>query len=304
MRIPDFKFVAIQYSMKTLLIYGMAIMVIGTSCKKTADNPVNNNNGNPSIQAQELMNVSYGTDPMQKMDVYLPAGRTTANTKALILLHGGAWISGDKADMNDAVNVFKTTLPDFAIFNVNYRLASLPGTNLWPSQLDDINTVLNFIAAKSDEYKFNSNKTAIGGASAGAHLALLKAYKYNAGNIKAVVDMFGPTDMTDLYIQNTSYQPLLTIFMSGNPASNPAAYSNASPLYAVSASSVPTIILHGTADMVVPITESDSLNNRLAAVGVLKQYEKYAGEAHGFWSPANTADAYAKISAFLKLHVQ
>jgi acetyl esterase/lipase len=301
MKNSDFKFAAIQYPMKTLFIYCMALMMIGTSCKKTGSSTDNNNS---TSQAQELLNVSYGADPMQKMDVYLPAGRTTANTKAFILIHGGAWVSGDKADMNDAIASLKIQLPDFALFNINYRLASLPGTNLWPTQLDDVNTAFTFIAGKSDEYKFNSNKIAIGGASAGAHLALLKAYKQNSGNIKAVVDMFGPTDMTDLFIKNSSYQPLLTIFMGGNPASNPAVYTNASPLFAVSASTVPTIILHGTADAVVPITESDSLNNRLTTAGVLHQYEKYSMEGHGFWSAPNTADAFAKISAFLKLHVQ
>lgn len=287
--------------MKTLLTYCMALAMIGTSCKKTGGDPVN---PPATVEALELKNVSYGTDAMQTMDIYLPAGRTTSATKALILVHGGAWVGGDKADMNDAVTTFKTLLPDFAVFNINYRLAALPSANLWPTQMNDMNAAFDFIVGKSAEYKFNSNRIVLGGASAGAHLALLKAYKQNTGNIKAVVDMFGPTDMKDMYTQNTSYQPLLTIFMSGTPATNPAAYTNASPLFAVNSSSAPTIILHGTADNVVPISESDSLNVRLGNAGVPKQYEKYAGEGHGIWSALNTADAYAKIAAFIKLHVQ
>lgn len=279
----------------------MALMMIGTSCRKTESNTGNNNS---TAQAQELKNVSYGADATQNMDVYLPAGRNTTDTKALILIHGGAWVGGDKADMNDAITALKITLPDFAIFNINYRLAALPSTNLWPVQLDDVNTAVNFIVGKSSEYKFNSSKLSIGGASAGAHLALLKAYTQNSGNIKAVVDMFGPADMKDLYLQNSSYQPLLTIFMGGTPTSNPSVYTNASPLFAVNSTTTPTIILHGTSDTVVPVSESDSLNSRLAAAGVARQYERYPLEGHGSWTPANTADAYAKIAAFLKLHVQ
>lgn len=269
------------------------------SCKKTPDLAEN-----PTSQPLELVNVSYGADAAQKMDVYLPAGRNTTDTKALILIHGGAWIGGDKADFNDAVASLKALLPDFAIFNINYRLAALPSSNLWPTQLNDVNTAFDFILNKAHDYTFNSSKLAIGGASAGAHLALLKAYKQNTGNIKAVVDMFGPTDMADLYNKNSNYQSLLTIFMGGTPATASATYSIASPLFAVTPTSVPTIILHGTLDNVVPISESDSLNNRLINAGVPKQYEKYTGEGHGFWSTANTADAMSKIAAFIKLHVK
>jgi acetyl esterase/lipase len=302
MKSSEFKFAAIQYSMKPLVIFCMALMVIGTSCKKNGGDT--GNNGNTTLQAQEILNVSYGSDQLQNMDVYLPAGRTTANTKALVMIHGGAWVGGDKTDMNEAIASLRTQLPDFALFNINYRLASLPATNLWPAQLDDVNAAMAFITSKAGDYKFNGNKIAIGGASAGAHLALLKAYKQNSGNIKAVVDMFGPTDMSDLFVKNASYQPLLTIFMGGSPTSNPSAYTNASPLFAVSAVSVPTIILHGTADAVVPITESDSLNNRLTTAGVAHQYEKYAMEGHGFWSAPNTADALSKIASFIKTYVQ
>jgi len=278
----------------------MALMMTGMiSCKKAPDLAEN-----PTSQSLELVNVSYGTDAAQKMDIYLPAGRNTTDTKAMVLIHGGAWISGDKADFNETVASLKTLLPDFAIFNINYRLAAFPSTNLWPTQLNDVNAAFDFIANKASDYKFNSSKIAIGEASAGAHLALLKAYKQNNGSIKAVVDMFGPTDMTDLFTKNSNYQPLLTIFMGGTPATAPATYTNASPLYAVSPTSVPTIILHGTLDNVVPISESDSLNNRLANAGVLKQYEKYTGEGHGFWSTANTTDAMSKIAAFVKLHVK
>lgn len=274
----------------------MALMVTGSSCKKTETDT--------SLPAQQLLNVAYGADAQQKMDIYLPAGRSTTTTKALILIHGGAWVSGDKAEMNDAINTFKTFLPDYAFFNINYRLATTGG-NLWPTQLNDVDAAVNFIITRSDEYKFNNKLMAIGGASAGAHLALLQAYKSNNGNFKAAVDLFGPTDMKDLY--NTSpanTQLILGLFMGGTPATNPTGYANASPLFAVNSNSVPTIILHGTLDNIVPVHQSDSLNNRLSDAGITKQYEKYTGEGHGVWSTTNTTDAFTKIAAFLKLHVK
>ncbi len=275
----------------------MAFVLFGTACDKTETEGT-------MLPAQDILNVAYGADPQQTMDIYLPAGRSTTATKALLLLHGGAWVSGDKAEMTGAVLALKAMLPDYAFFNINYRLAT-SGGNLWPTQLNDVNAAVNFIINNSNEYKFNSNLMAIGGASAGAHLALLKAYTGNNGNFKAAVDLFGPTDMADLYQFSTgSTQFVLGLFMSGTPATNPSAYYSASPLFAVNSSSVPTIILHGTLDNIVPIRQSDSLNNRLAAAGRIKEYYKYTGEGHGIWSVANTADAYAKVAAFLNLHVK
>lgn len=278
----------------------MALMMTGgVACKKTDTGSVAS-----SLPDEQILNVSYGADAEQKMDIYLPEGRTTSNTKALILIHGGAWMSGDKSEMTGTVNSLKATLPDYAFFNINYRLA-YSGGNLWPTQLDDVNAAVSFIISHADHYKFNSNKMAIGGASAGAHLALLKAYNSNNSNIKAVIDMFGPTDMKDLYNSSTSNtQFVLSFFMSGTPTSNAAAYNSASPLFLVNSSAVPTIILHGTADNIVPIHQSDSLNNRLSIAGVAKEYYQYPGEVHGVWSNANTADAYSKITAFLKLYVK
>jgi len=48
----------------------------------------------PVAEKTEL-NVSYGTDASQKMDIYLPAGRITTTTKVIILIHGGGWNQGD-----------------------------------------------------------------------------------------------------------------------------------------------------------------------------------------------------------------
>lgn len=284
--------------MKRLLIYSMALMMTGAACKKS-----DTTSGSTNLPAENILNVSYGADAQQKMDIYLPAGRTTS-TKAFIIFHGGAWMSGDKSEMTSAVTALQALLPDYAFFNVNYRLAH-SGGNLWPTQLDDVNAAMNFITSHSDHYKYSSNLMAIGGASAGAHLALLKAYAGNSGNIKAVVDMFGPTDMADLYNSSTSStQFVLGFFMSGTPTSNPSAYAAASPLLAVNNNSVPTIILHGTADNVVPIHQSDSLNTRLLNAGRIVAYHKYPGEIHGVWSNANLTDAYAKIAAFLNQHVK
>ncbi len=257
------------------------------------------------LAEQSINNVSYGTDTAQRMDIYLPAGRTTTATKAIIMIHGGAWISGDKTDMNQFIPVIKSRLSEYAIFNLNYRLGvpALPPSNVFPAQENDIKAALNFIIGKAAEYKFNVDKSVILGASSGGHLALLQAYKNPTPKLKAVVDLFGPTDMAGLYTFYAS-SPLnqfgLQLLMSGTPTTNASLYQSSSPINFVSSSSQPTLILHGTADPIVPYTQSIALKTKLDAAGVYAKMVTYTGAGHGDWDAATFDDAYNQIIGFLK----
>jgi acetyl esterase/lipase len=257
---------------------------------------------NQPLAEQTINNLSYGSDTAQRMDVYLPGGRTTTATKAIIMIHGGAWISGDKVDMNQFIPVIKSRLSEYAIFNINYRLAALPSTNTFPTQENDVKAAVNFILAKAGDYKFNTDKMVILGASSGGHLALLQAYKYSTPKFKAVVDFFGPTDMVGMYnayATGSINQLGIQLLMNGTPATNASLYQSSSPLNFVSSSSQPTLILHGTADPIVPIAQSTALKAKLETAGVYVKMVTYAGAGHGDWDAATFNDAYNQVISFL-----
>jgi acetyl esterase/lipase len=254
-------------------------------------------------QDETILNVSYGTDSLQKMDVYLPGVRSADTTKAIIMIHGGAWTSGDKTDFTSYVPSIKKRLPAYAVFNVNYRLATTTG-NSFPAQENDINNAVNFIISKASAYKISSSKIILLGASSGAQMALLQAYKYSTPKIKAVVDLFGPTDMIALYNNYTGFtQYALGLIVGGTPASNPTAYSQSSPLNYVSAQSPPTIIFHGGMDDVVPVVQSTNLKNKLQSFNISTRMFLYPNEGHG-WFGAPLEDSFDKIAAFLLTNVQ
>lgn len=250
------------------------------------------------------MNVTYGSDASQKMDIYLPEGRTSSSTKVVVLIHGGAWSSGDKSDLNVYVDTLKKRLPDYAIININHRLSN--GTTIFfPSQENDIKAAIEFIAGKSAEYNI-SQKFVLLGVSSGAHLALLQGYKYASPvKVKAIVDFFGPTDMTDLY--NNPASPLIpastiALIVGATPTTNPTLYQESSPINYVTAQSPPTIILHGGLDLLVSVNQALALKNKLQTMGVTHQYIFYPSEGHG-WSGANLTDSFNKIEAFLDANV-
>jgi acetyl esterase/lipase len=238
------------------------------------------------------------------MDIYLPADRSSATTKVIILVHGGGWTLQDKSDFTPYVDTLKKRLPQFAIFNINYRLAT-GSSNFFPAQENDVKAALEFIFSKIADYKI-SQKFVLLGASAGAHLSLLQAYKYTSPvKIKAVVDFFGPTDMIDMYNNPaSSWAPASAIaaIVGATPTSNPVLYQQSSPINFVTAQSPPTIILQGGADVLVSPSQSIALNNKLQTMGVAHQYVFYPSENHG-WFGANLSDSFDKIQAFLMANV-
>jgi acetyl esterase/lipase len=274
-----------------LLLFIIAFI---SSCKKDDDSPQD--------LSVTMQNVSYGTNAQQKMDVYLPANRSTTNTKVIIMIHGGGWNTGDKADFNEYVDSLKKREPSYAIFNINYRLANTP--DIFPAQELDVKAAVEFIYSKRSEYLI-SDKFALIGASAGAHLALLQGYKYSTPvKPKAIIDFFGPTDLVALYNNppNPLVQPQLLTVTGGTPATNNTLYTQSSPINFVSSQSPPTMILHGGIDIVVSPSQSVALDTKLFISGVTHQYIFYPTEGHG-WVGANLTDSFNKILAFLAVNV-
>ena len=247
---------------------------------------------------KEIMNESYGTNPAQKVDVYLPAGRSIAATKVLVLLHGGAWNSGDKTSITDFVKLVQHKNPDLAILNANYRLIS-PSTHL-PAQIADIQQLLEYISSKSANWSVGTSHISLGGISAGAHLAMLYAYKYDVTKkIDAVISIVGPTYFADTYYTgNALFQPVI-INLLGKPVSDTTSYLQASPAYVVAAGAPPTYMAYGGYDPLVPVSNATFLDKKLTDLKVQHQYHFFPNEGHRFSLPTYNIVAQ-EIIAFLE----
>ncbi len=285
-----------------IIVSWLLVSVFLFSCKK--DDP----QSQPFVlEAKTMLNVSYGNDPLQKMDVYLPTDRSTNNTKVIFLIHGGAWSSGDKTASNPFVDTLKRRLPSYAIININYRLSN-GVNNLFPIQEQDVSAAVNFIYNKRTEYII-SDKFVLAGESAGGHLSLLHAYKNSTPvKIKAVVSFFGPTDLTSMYnnyisTSNTTLANGLAQVIGATPASNPSIYSASSPSNYLSGA-VPTIFFHGSNDPLVSPSQSNNIYQSLLSANISSSYTLYPGLGHGDdWTAATFDDAFNKITVFLNANV-
>ena len=247
--------------MRVVLLFAAAVCCI--ACKKSTDGT--GTTGNPATASTQL-NVGYGTDPLQKMDIYLPAGRSADSTKLMFLVHGGGWTEGDKADFTASVGSLQLRFPGYAFANINYRLEA-NGANLFPAQENDVKAAADFIFNKRMEYGI-STKWVFVGASAGGHLAMLQAYKYNSPvKAAAVVSFFGPSDLTSLYNSGPLTALLLLNVTGSIPTLNPGIYQQSSPLNFITAQSPPTIVLQGGADLVVPPQQSTMVKRQTGFFG-------------------------------------
>lgn len=250
-----------------------------------------------------LYDQSYGNDRQQKMDIYLPSN-ISDSTILMIIVHGGAWVGGDKSQFNPYVNALRQLLPNYAFANINYRLYR-NGTNRFPAQEEDMNAAVKYLGGRLKEFGLPP-KLVLLGASAGAHLALLQAYKYPQ-TLKplAVVSFFGPTDINDLYTnsRNPDVKPMLQSLLGGTPASNPKIYTQSSPVEYVAADSPPTLLLQGGRDRLVHAEQANILAKRLESAKVVHQLKIYPEEGHG-WSGAPLFDSFARVASFLKSNVK
>ena len=236
----------------------------------------------PAATYREIIDTAYGTDPQQKMNIYLPAGRTTTDTKTIVLIHGGGWQTGnkDEATYTAIVNRIKVTWPEVAIVNMNYRLVTgASSTTHLPEIISDVTAAFNFLQANKTAFVISS-KYGIWGLSAGAHIATLYAYAYDPNhNIKAVADWFGPTDFITpqpgdvnfllvLFGQSKNIYTVEKELLGVERAANPQLWNDASPLNKVTSITPPTIMIHDDADLVVPYNHSYQLMTKLNASGV------------------------------------
>ncbi|MCC6701471.1 MAG: alpha/beta hydrolase [Fluviicola sp.] len=274
-------------------VFLMMVLLFVSACKKKNTQPEYD-----VSKSYTLTNVSYDTDAKQKMDVYLPANRSSASTKVFVLIHGGAWSAGDKNDLTSFFNNLRSLYPNHAIININYRLAS-ESSPAYTKQINDIQKALSEIN-KTSVYNVSDDYMFIG-MSAGAHLSLLYAYAFDPNHhVKGVINTVGPVDFMDPnYMNNPLYWGFYTTLMGTNPTT--ALIQEVSPAHQVTASSPPTISFYGNNDPLIPSTQMNLLHSKLNDFGVYNQSTMY-NAGHGNWNSVDAVDYVNKMMTFINAY--
>jgi acetyl esterase/lipase len=245
------------------------------------------------------------------MDVFTP--KKDANGAAIILVVSGGWIS-DSEFLNSGLFTLFLGEPlkrGYTVFAVVH--GSQPKFTI-PEAIADINRAVRFIRYHAKDYQIDADRIGITGASAGGHLALMQGTAGDAGNpkasepvervssrVQAVACLYPPTDFLN-YGDKGRYafaaDGLLAAFRTAIDVREFDAKTGLlerldekkakelarkiSPITHVTAASPPTLIIHGDADKIVPIQQSEAIMARFKEAGVTAELVVRKGRGHDF----------------------
>jgi acetyl esterase/lipase len=169
-------------------------------------------------------------------DLYVPKN---GNGKAVVVVHGGSWTSR-RGDMTTLCEDLASR--GFVAFNIRYRLAP---ENLYPKSVEDVFDAVQWLRGQAAHYKFNSDRVAGWGYSAGAHLILMAGLNPKS-DLYAIVAGGTPSDFS-LY----PFSPLIRKYLGVTFQINPQLWREASPINHVSENPPPVFMYHGQWDILV-----------------------------------------------------
>jgi acetyl esterase/lipase len=219
----------------------------------------------PSKDRTDYFDISYGPDPMQKLDIHHKKGNQ--KRPVIFFIHGGGWVMGDK----DFSRFVVPTWVDlgYTVVSINYRLAP---SSTHPAQIEDCAMALKWVINNIKNYGGNPNQIALTGHSAGAQLTALlvtdeKLHKKYGINIKNVKCWFPLSGIYDFNLPENYYHPSLDGYNNAYLGTNANNKYAASAINYVDGNEPPSLILHGGDDWLVPKTNSINLYNKLKRKG-------------------------------------
>ena len=229
-------------------------------------------------------------------DVYSPPEDDVGRT-AVLLLHGGGWLQGDRSQLKG----YGIQLARFGYVCVcsEYRLSH---ESSWPAQINDVKAAMRWLRANAARLGVDENRICVSGNSAGAHLALMLAaardgqLEGDGGNAAissrcaAVVAIYPPTLLRVGHADDA-----IGKLLGGNVSR--AVEDEASPLTYARADFPPTMLIHGNADTIVPVSASFEMYNALAQAGAAVELHIYDGVPHAFDSDAEFGRQVAELIA-------
>jgi acetyl esterase/lipase len=257
---------------------------------------------------EEIKNIEYKNvnGKSLQLDLYIPK-KLPRPAPLLVFIHGGGWRSGQRSDY--MVYLVHFANMGYVTATVSYRLLK---DAPYPACVEDICDAVKWFYVNGEKYNYDPDRIALIGGSAGAHLSMLAGYGWKETStaadtvsdkndavpptrtrhkIKVVVDIYGPADLTTEYSRN---HHLVTSFISKSWETAPELYKEASPVTWLDKNDPPTLILHGTADDLVPISQSVSLKHKLDSLGVPCVFKPLPGWPH-------TMDVSLRVNNYCKI---
>ncbi|MBI2823315.1 MAG: alpha/beta hydrolase [Planctomycetia bacterium] len=206
------------------------------------------------------------------LDLAVPKQRAEKPRPAILVIHGGGWLEGDKSSFasdqhGTPANIVEFARLGFVAATINYRLS---GEAPFPAALDDCRCAVRWLRAHAREYHVDPSRIGAYGNSAGGHLALLLALTdrpTDAGDgeplakessrVQAAASDSGPLDLLYQHEHN-QLRVVVEKFMGGPPDdARREQYRRASPTMYFAEKLPPLLLIHGAVDEQVDVRTAD-----------------------------------------------
>lgn len=216
---------------------------------------------------------TYGRHPSQYAELSLPAGSRQA--PVVVVIHGGYWSSSYGAELGRPLAA-DLVGRGFAALNVEYRRVGDGGG--WPQTGQDVAAAVDGLRGWSTG--LDLNKVVALGHSAGGQLAgWLATRSGGAVSLTGAVLQAGVLDLVRGSAEGLG-GGAVDAYLGGSPAQKPDAYAQASPI-ALLPLGVPSVCVHGTADTLVPISQSQDFVAAGLAAGDATELRVFDGDHFG-----------------------
>jgi len=242
----------------------------------------------PRVTTEDDLIFTKAGEAELKLDLARPA-EGDGPFPGVLVIHGGGWRGGDKAQMRGALAEFARR--GYVAISPQYRFCP---QDTFPAQVHDVKAAVRWLKRHAKEYKLDPEHIGAIGFSAGGHLSLMlgltgpgdglegdHSVDAPSTRIQAVVNYFGPTDLTASDLPEPSRR-IVKDFLGGTPEEKPEAAAKASPLTYVTKDDPPIQTFQGTKDGLVPYTQAVKLTDALTAAGVPGRVDLLIGAGHGW----------------------
>jgi acetyl esterase/lipase len=236
----------------------------------------------PPTPVFRLSDVPFlGAGRKEKLDLYFPNGPRRSDRPAVVFIHGGGFTGGDKAEYRSASVSADLCRVGYVVVSCNYVLGPKDKPGVWPRNIADCRNAVRWVRAHAKELGVNPDKIAVAGGSAGGYLALMVGLSddqtgpggdpqaKHSAKVSGVIDMYGVINFSK---HGKGVVP-------GVSAAEQAAYLPENQCYP---QDPPVLILHGTADTTVDISQSEDMAKALRAAKVSHEYVVVEGAPHTF----------------------
>jgi acetyl esterase/lipase len=241
---------------------------------------------------------AYGDHPSQYAELSVPAG--TAKVPVVVIIHGGYWRLGYGAELGRPLAV-DLVGRGYAALNVEYRRVGDGGG--WPQTGDDVAAAVDALRVEGQRLatgRLELNHVVALGHSAGGQLGGWLASRRAAPvSMAGAVLQAGVLDLVQGSADGLG-GGAVDEFLGGSPAERPDMYASASPI-ALVPFAVPTVCVHGTADDVVPIDQSQRFVAAAQQAGGVAELRTFGGGHMDLIDVASSAwglcvDAVARLT--------